>query len=499
MLEFTLNNKLYGFLYLIGGTIVNQHKIKRIKVVCLCIILFMLSIPGAAVQAGNSITQADKIQFYAQNQKFWLEEPGDYWYEINVDKLSDIYFEVDTNLAYEGTYTKLFHKDLSALIADDTTRNTSEFFMAKKWAAAGKYYLKVHTEVSQIEINITAEQFTSTDDKNEPNNWMYFATPLKFDASSLVKDGNLGNDFGNDVDFYSYYALEPCMVTVGLQDIKSQVDMSIYVGNTVIASTSKWEHPLEIITGNNYAFNHTHGIFYIKIFGGDGAYTLDIVKGDYQTEIVAYSKNPVSKQLISEFDILTPKISILGNGQVTTSYDLMIKYNSYTGEKKSLTANCNAFTEQEFAPIHPSQITGSNYGNFHRITYHTDYVKGTKNKQTDVVHLLYDEAAPNGNTKITVNEDSIEVSIISPKDEYGLADRPFRYRIYPAGTTPPSYCDWNTSCYYSKGIEGDEKLVTGIEYVVEAQIRDKVAEKFQNSTQDLSKHIRTITKSAQLN
>ena len=45
----------------------------------------------------------------------------------------------------------------------------------------------------------------------------------------------------------------------------------------------------------------------------------------------------------------------------------------------------------------------------------------------------------------------------------------------------------------------DEKLVTGIEYVVEAQIRDKVAEKFQNSTQDLSKHIRTITKSAQLN
>jgi len=95
---------------------------------------------------------------------------------------------------------------------------------------------------------------------------------------------------------------------------------------------------------------------------------------------------------------------------------------------------------------------------------------------------------------ITTHKDGIEVEIsaIKEKKHLQMPQRPYRYRIYPANSMPCEYTEWMTQKYYGIEFAEEKQLVTGTEYIVEVQIRDRVAENSEIDSNNANEHIITL-------
>ena len=429
-----------------------------------------------------------------------LLQQGDNWFTIQLTNddganLHDIYFEVITEIAYPGLYTELYYNSKSNLLSGDGNSSDikSLFCLSHQSASTGRYYINVHAPNEGIYITITPDKYSASSGTYEPNNRFHFAHQLNLSVDTVIQD-NLGT-YGDDVDFYAYTTTEPCMLTVDLYDYEF-AELSIYSGETLVASTDIGE-----VQNNDgatrirqfpYRFNFTHGICYFKVSRGEGSYTLHITKGEYQATPVVNNLSPLNRLLYSEFDILTPAISVLANGTVTASYLYIKDGSSYEVKDKTILANNKTFTEYHFPDLLPSQVSpGTRTQNDIQF-----YVKSLNSGEA-YVNLNFDNAPPEcEDVSVQANEDSIEVTVIGAVDEIQLASTPYRYRIYPSGTTPPAYSEWLTQGYYSSGI--DTGGLSAGSYTVEVQIRDQIAENYQSGSQDLSNHILTVTKTAQI-
>ena len=450
------------------------------------------------------------IEVFADYTVNWYEtledielKQGNNWFEIelkNDDGISshDIYFEVILDGSYQGLYTELYYNNKSTPLTGDYRDFTSNYCMVHQSAKTGWYYLNIYFPAEIGYATITTDKYAAADDEYEPNNRFHFAEPLELTTDTIIT-GDLGH-YGEDVDFYAYMATEPCMLSVDLYD-DSSAELSIYVGNSLVASTDSWE----ATTASNkirsfpYRFNHTHGICYFKVYGGYDGYKLRIKKDNYQATPVLYNISPTKRRFYSEFDILTPKIATLANGKLSTSYFHVRNGESYHSIDGEIEANDKTFTEFQFPDLLPSQVSNSGDGKQNDIQFMAKNMTGIGASQTVSVVLNYDNAPPEcSDVILETSEDSIEVTVLKAYDLRGLAQKPYRYRIYPSGETAPEYSEWLTKNYYYMGIENGTELSAGVEYTVDVQIRDNIAENCQDSSQNLNNHITTITKTVQI-
>lgn len=487
-----------------------------LKVLMLSVILSILIIPSILVNAVSTKNTAEEI-YFEQDSTYQLDSDGDEtWFKIYVnaptssgyDQLSDIYIKIDTIYNGEGMSATLYSDD-NYFLSGDSTYFTHEFYLKCRKVTKGWYYIKIDTKGKNIDkVKITAEQFiTSYDNVNvqeEPNNWFRFATPLLLDSSISIRRHlgyELKDDYRNSgVDIYEYTASEPCMLKVNFDPEKAG-ELDIYVGDSLIASTVPRNGIDRIQTGKPYYFNHTHGSCYFKIHSGYEYYKFEIFKEDYQAEPVFYIKNPQSRQIFGEFDTLTPEISVLGNGRTEVYYSYIKNGQPYPSEKENVIANTTNFSDYRFQTISLSAFPGGSIKR-NAIQFTAGNTTATKSSQSASLNLRYDDAPPlYKDIEIETNEDSIEINLIEATDEVGLAQRPYRYRIYPKGSQVPTYSEWMTSNYYSKGIDIEGEIIRNTEYIIDVQVRDMVAEKYQydKSEGELVNHILTVSETVYIN
>lgn len=463
----------------------------------------------------NINSYADYIlEWYNTSELFELQS-GNNWFQIQlVDDEQfdnyDIYFEITTEHSYAGLYVELYYGNKSNLIATESRDYISNYCLSRTNASLGWYYINIYTR-DGASARITTDKFgDSAGDPNgdyEPNNRFNFANEIELGTIDVIISGSLGTqDYNRDVDIYTYTASEPCMITVELYDY-TNAELSVYVGNHLVGSTSKEEYKTyeDKINSLPYSFNHTHGPCYIKIFDGDGDYKLKITRHEYQAKPVLYLLNPKVRQLHSTFDVISPRVAILGNGQVNVSYIYARNGQTYNGnnEKLSVSTNNKAFVECQFNDILPSQVSNVGTKTQNSIQFSARNSTGTKNVGTFITGLAFDndtlfnkngDVFSNEDILITTHRDSIEVEVfgITENRHLQMPQRPYRYRIYPANSDPCDYSEWLTQKYYSIGVEDGQQLILGDEYIVEVQVRDKVAESNEYTTNDLSGHIITL-------
>lgn len=350
------------------------------------------------------------------------------------------------------------------------------------------YYVLVLISVC---ITLNHVQVSALESETDDEIFFLNTIPLIIDSSEIITDY-----LTDDYIVYKYTASEPCMLEV--QITGDGVFLDIYVGNYLLASSDPSARTNRIKNGNKFCFNHTHGDCFFKVFGS-GEYTLNIIRKNYCAKPVFFTKNTLNKSLYSELDILNPNISVLGNGEIETNYALYKNGALYISDKKELNVNSKVFTDVIFEPLNPvdtvfDESFSSNQNNFQYIVYdktinqfnRTDSLIYNTNS-SKVISLTYDINKPNfDDISVECNEDSVEINVIGASDSVGLAQRPFRYRIYAEGSNPPQYTDWVTTPYYNKS-----GLLNAGNYVAEVQIRDMIAERYQGSDMDLSEHILT--------
>jgi hypothetical protein len=455
---------------------------------------------------------ADQILDWYNTTEMLKLESGNNWFQIQLvdDELYDsydIYFEITTNLSYSGLYVELYYGNKSNLIAREDRDYISNYCLNHSNASIGWYYINIHTSNGAY-ATITSDKFGDSAGANEPNNRFNFATEIDLGTIDTIISDRLGtSNYNRDVDIYQYTASEPCMITVDLDD-PEVAELSVYVGNHLVGSTSKEEYKTYEykIDSLPYSFNHTHGPCYIKIFDGDGTYDLTITRNEYQSKPVLYVLNPKVRQLYSAFDVLKPRLALLGNGQVSVSYLHVRNGETYNGngEKLSVLTNNKTFVERQFNDILPTQVSNDGTKKQNDLQFSARNSTGTKNVGKLVVDLVFDNDSlfnknsnmlSNDDVLITAHSDSVEVEIsgITEKSHLQMPQRPYRYRIYPANSTPCNYSEWLTQKYFSVGIADGQQLAAGNEYIVEVQVRDKVAENNENTTNDLGGHIITLT------
>lgn len=456
---------------------------KQIIVVSILLLAILLSGVNAVIAANDY-----ELSWDEPLENFDLQS-GENWFYIQLSRddnatYHDIYFEITFSEIYERIYTELYYYNKSDIVANELDDSKSKHCLVYQGASTGYYYLKVYSPF-EVTVSITATKFKTARDA-EPNNLMSFAEQLNLSTDATIS-GDLGDENDNDVDFYAYTTTEPCMLRVHLYD-DTDAKLSIYSGETLIASSA--ERPTVKLP---YNFNFVHGTCYFKVYGGSGSYTLHITKKPYSARPVLYGKVS-NTPLYSELDALNPKIAVLAQDNISVGYTLYKDKTSYVSNPNTITTNENSFTEYQFPTIPASypQIEASSR------CYIVFSAKGTAETEEVFMKLLQDNAPPEyKDVLVEANEDSVEVTVIEAFDTIKLASKPYRYRIYLTGTTPPEYSEWLTKNYYSKGIDTGTGLIAG-DYIVEVQVRDQVAENCKNSSQDLSNHILTVTKTVQI-
>lgn len=474
-------------------------------------LLVGILIINSFIFSSNVNTYADQIlDWYDTSEMFELQS-GNNWFQIQLidDEWYDsydIYFEITTMHSYSGLYVELYYGNKSNLVAREGRDYISNYCLSHSSARTGWYYLNIYTRDGAY-ATITTDKFGSSGGTNEPNNRFNFATEIDLEIIDTIISDSLGaNDYNSDVDIYKYTASEPCMITVDLYDY-TEAELSVYVGNHVVGSTSRDEYQTteQKISSLPYSFNHTHGPCYIKVFGGSGAYKLKITRKEYQAKPVLYVLSPKVRQLYSAFDVLSPRLAILGNGLVNASYFHVRNGNTYDANKETLSVltNNKTFVECQFNDILPTQVSNDGTRTQNDLQFTAKNSTGTKNISYLTADLTFDNDSifnkkgnmlTNEDVTITTHRDSIEVEIsgIKEKNHLQMPQRPYRYRIYPANSTPSDYTNWITQKYYRMANEDGQQLVTGNEYIVEVQVRDKIAEENEYSTSDLSNHIITL-------
>lgn len=432
-------------------------------------------------------------------------QQGDNWFSIQLENddgasLHDIYFEVTTDWNYPGLYTELYYNNKSNILTGNSQNDISNYCLAHKAARPGWYYLKVYAPYETVRASITSDKYVTAIDAYEPNNRINFASQLELTTDTIITADLGDSNYCDDIDFYAYMATEPCMLTVDLYD-DNGAELSIYVGDSLIGTTDRWEtlpSSASLIKSFPYSFNHTHGLCYFKVYGSYGGYKLRITKKDFQSTPVLYNASPLQKQLYSEFDILTPKINILANGTVNVYYSHSRNGEFYDSIKTQMTANDKTFTGYQFPDLLPTQISNSGTGTQNYLQFYAEHTSGARLMGKAYAALNYDNTPPScKEVVVEAAAESIEISVSGATDANRLAQKPYRYRIYPSGSSPTEYSEWLTRNYYSMGIETGLELTPGTEYTVDVQIRDRIAETCQNASQDLSNHICTVTKTAQ--
>lgn len=481
----------------------------KIKIVVLFQLIFIMAL-GFYIPAEALYPDQNAPDLYYNGSSKYLLSYGDNWFKISTDKLYDVYFKIKTETGVEQLSATLY-------IDNESTKHSTEFYgnelyLIQDYLGKGEHYLLINNPYWEMEVEITTEVFPSTvNDKYEPNNWFYNATSITEDINKSetydeIIHSNLGKVAvsGTDIDIYKYSASEPCMLTVNFSngsynefgheyDYPGELD--IYIGDTLYASSLTTGKGNIKQIDSNFSFNHTHGDCYFKVYNGFGDYTLNIARSEYQQDPVFLIRNPLSRQLYCEFDTMEPKVSVLGNGEITVYYKFYKNSQLYISEEIKKNVNTSKFIDISFNQLVPSQIAdGGNEQN--DIQVGAKYNKGTKKSQWNTNKLLYDDDPPKyDNINVERNEDDIEVNVINADDTIGLAQRPYRYRVYPSGAAQTAYSDWMTSSYYNQWINGD-----GGEYIVDVQIRDMIAEKYQgDTTKDLSNHIVTYTETVGIN
>lgn len=484
----------------------------KIKIVVLFQLIFIMAL-GFYIPVEALYPDQNAPDLYYNGSSKYLLSYGDNWFKISTDKLYDAYFKIKTETAVEKLSATLY-------IDGEYGQQSSEFYcdelyLIQRYLGKGEHYILINNPYWEMEVEITTEVFPSIYEQNskkyEPNNWFYNATSITEDINeSEVYNEIIHSDLGEisvsgtDIDIYKYSASEPCMLTVNFSNGSYNEfghvydypgDLDIYIGDSLYASTYPDDKKNVKKIDSNFSFNHTHGDCYFKVYGGFGDYTLDIARSEYQQDPVFLIRNPLSRQLYCEFDTMEPKISVLGNGETTVYYNFFKNSQLYISEEIKKNVNSNKFMDISFNQLVPSQIAdGGNEQNDIQVC--AEYNKGTKKSQLNANKLLYDDTPPKYDSiNVERNDDDIEVNVINADDTIGLAQRPYRYRVYPSGAEQTAYSDWMTSSYYNQWINGD-----GGEYIVDVQIRDMIAEKYQgDTTKDLSNHIVTYTETVGIN
>lgn len=443
------------------------------------------------IYASSNYDEAEVLYFQEDGRIFDLYE-GENYFKIYVDETKDIYFEIDLVTGSDAYYVELYSED-GGLIMGDYTKYASKFYLASKNSSPGWYYIMIHSLGDSGFFTYKAESFYSSYGVNEPNNWRSFATQLEIDVSIIIND-DLGSDdiYGNDIDIYAYTASEPCMLTVKMEEY-DQCDYDIYIGDLLLNSTDYIIKPIKTLDiDSEYSFNITHGTCYFVIRGGIGDYEFWIERSEYQSTPVFYNVSPLKNDKYCEFDDINPQISVIGDGNVYVSCLFVKNGNAYSLEDKYISVNNKTFTSCNFPIIDADAVPDTFKRNQNTIQFVVSNTTGAKTSYSRVSQIKYDNQPPEyKDIDINANVDSIEINVLGAYDSICLAERPYRYRVYLKNSSVPEYSDWSSASYFSSGLE-DSMLVPGI-YIVEIQIRDSIAEKYQNDNKDLSNHILTIT------
>ena len=483
----------------------------KIKIVVLFQLIFIMAL-GFYIPVEALYPDQNAPDLYYNGSSKYLLSYGDNWFKISTDKLYDVYFKIKTETGLEQLSATLY-------IDGESTKHGTEFYgnelyLIQDYLGKGEHYLLINNPYWELEVEITTEVFPSTvNDKYEPNNWFYNATPITEDINKSetydeIIHSNLGKVAvsGTDIDIYKYSASEPCMLTVNFSnesynEFEHEYDypgeLDIYIGDTLYASSlTTGKGDIKQID-SNFSFNHTHGDCYFKVYNGFGDYTLKIKRSEYQPQPILLIRNPLQMQLNCEFDTIEPLVSILGNDEMNVSYSYIKNSSTLDNEigTSDININTNTFSNVPLLQFVPSQMTdGEISPNY--IEFSAQYIYGSKLIKSHRNSLLYDDTPPKYDSiNVERNDDDIEVNVINADDTIGLAQRPYRYRVYPSGAEQTAYSDWMTSSYYNQWINGD-----GGEYIVDVQIRDMIAEKYQgDTTKDLSNHIVTYTETVGIN
>lgn len=474
-----------------------MKKLKR-NIILFFISVFMINmftgVLCTTAHAGSSYSTADEIG-YGENYLGAIPE-GDYWLKIRVDEMSDLYISVNYNWAYEDSYTELYSPSLILLAGDYALSHKQ--FVAKNGIGSGMYYIKLHTPYGEDPVIVNVERFNVCDGAHEPNNWFELATQMtELDTGwDIIFEDSLG-DNGDDIDIYKYTPVEPCMLAVHMLEHEDNLEFDIYIDDFALATTNRlFPGPKKIERDDVFYFNHIKGPCYIVVYGGWGEYKMQITKLAYQADPILYHVSPQTRQIISELDAITPKAALLGEGTFKVESHYVKNGNGYSSTTGYPTVNSRSFTEYQFPTILPSQVSDEKNGSQNSMQISAQNTSKAKGWATSFYYLIYDNEPPEcDDVIVSKNEDSIEISIVNAYDKVKLAQRPYRYRVYPFGNNPPEYSDWITSNYYNQWLD-NEAAGNMDSYVIDVQIRDSVAEKYQSSTKDLSKHILTVTKAA---
>lgn len=429
--------------------------------------------------------------------------PGDNWFGVHTDKKAAIYVHAETHTAEAGNLEiELYNSSLS-ILDYDYANNSIDYWLASNNCSLGWYYIKVYNKSAyERSISLNLERYVSTNDTYEPNNWFHKAYELNIDTQIII-DASLGSytqNLRDDIDIYEYRASEPCMlkVTLDFTSVFYRPSLSIYLGQKLlVASTNnrKVVFPAVLIENDVFYFNHTHGSIYFVVEEGYGDYTLTIERELYRPSPVYYISEPVVRQVVSELDTLTPKANILSTTQPINTYYFLVKNGNTLTSSTQQVASGSEFIEHIYPSVNISEIPNT-YNTWQSdIQFQVLYPSGVKQSQSLITPFIPNESPPIcDEINVIVSECSIELKVINARDDAGLAQRPYRYRIYLSDTTPPEYSEWLTSNYYNKGIEKGKELQKQAHYTIDVQIRDVTAEKYQNdSSVNLINHIRTYT------
>lgn len=471
--------------------------IKKIVFLSLVILLFNLS--SLSVYAAD-YDDAIELEFYNESAEYELEY-GNNWFKFYVESENDIYIQIDTNYGYQYTYAQLYSEE-NVLLDIDYSEFVTRYNLHASGVSPGYYYVVIYNPCSESDgyhtAKLYAENFSPGTGTNEPNNWKNYATTLNVDTSIIISD-TLGSVNRSDIDIYKYTASKPYMLSVKMIEYE-QYELSIYIGNILVASTDSTLNPIKKLDyGITYKFNVTHGECYFKVYNGYGDYQLKIQKNTYQSMPLFYNVSPVSGQLFSEYDSFLPKIAIMGNN-VNTRYFYVRDDWFYTSNTLYPSVNTETYTKIEFPNDNYEFETDEFTNGQNTIQFTVSNSSWNESYQTRVLDLKYDNEPPVcDDVTVEVCDGSIEVRVVNARDTDQISQRPYRYRIYKSTDTLPSYTEWSSSKYYNYGIDESIVFEHGSTYVIDVQIRDRVAEKYSNIDNDLTNHILTVTKTVIFN
>lgn len=303
----------------------------------------------------------------------------------------------------------------------------------------------------------------------------------------------------NSAHLYRYSISEPCMIEVQLENLTNtdtvaydlEFDILTSVNNVLASNTSSGDGQYKFNRYDSFYFNFVSGNCYFFITNANTRsvqYKLTVKKHQYHSLPAFYLKQPVQNTIFSEFDIITPKVMFFNpTGSGYTNSSLVINgYNQSDNNQYLLTSN--DFVEYTYGTRDISNyLTGTDKSDSSIIIY-TDSTILKGHSQVMFVPIAFDFEKPTYESiNANVFANAVEVEIVGAKDQIKLADKPYRYKIYNSNSTEPAYTNWISNPVYFSEFD-----VENGNYIIKCQIRDSVAEKYENDTsKDLSNHIVT--------